>query len=70
LLSLKPYQIESFCQSYVERESEKGGVLEEKVEIAIYELGIDRDSALPVLRIPLREALLKRQEELRAAPPA
>ena len=70
LLSLEPYQIEAFCQSYVERESEEGGVLEKKVQMAIYEFGIDRDRTLPVLRIPLREALLKRQEELRAAPPA
>ncbi len=69
LLRLQPYQIESFCQDFVNRESTSGGSLEDKVLLAIYEFGIDRDRAFPVLSIPLREELLKRQAELRAIHP-
>lgn len=64
LLSLEPFQIEAFCDSYVEEQSRQEGIVQDKVQQAIYEFGIDRDRALPVLRIPLREALLHRKKSL------
>lgn len=64
LLVLEPFQIEAFCENYVEQESQKEGIVQDKVQMAIYEYGIERERALPVLRIPLREALLKRRSAL------
>ncbi len=64
LVDLEPFEIEAFCEGYVQEESRKEGTIRDKVRRAIYDFGIDRDRALPVLRIPLREALLKRQAAL------
>ena len=67
LLSLEPFQIEAFCENYVEEQSRHKGVIQNKIQQAIYEFGIDRDRALPVLRIPLREALLHRKASLQSS---
>lgn len=64
LLNLEPYQIEAFCERYVTEQFREDSLVQEKVQIAIYEFGIDMERALPVLRIPLRDALLSRKEEL------
>ena len=66
LLDMEPYQIEAFCERYVKEQSQKGGLVQEKVQRAIYEFGIDMERALPVLRIPLRNALLTRKKNLQA----
>ena len=64
LLDLEPYQIEAFCDEYIANESREDGEIKDKVQKAVYEFGIDRDRVLPVLRIPLREALLSRRARL------
>ncbi len=64
LQELEPFQIEAFCAIYLEKESRKKGIVQDKVQKAIYEFGVDLDRALPVLRIPLREALLIRRASL------
>lgn len=64
LADLPAFEIEAFCESYVEKQYHEGGLVRDKVHRAIYEFGIERGRALPVLRIPLREALLKRQQTI------
>ena len=61
LLKFQPFQIEAFCENYLEEKSREKGVVQDKLQQAMYEFGIDRSNALPVLRIPLREALLRRR---------
>ena len=67
LIEMEPYQIEAFCGRHVTDQSRKQAPVQEKVQRAIYEFGIDMERALPVLRIPLRNALLSRREELQAS---
>ena len=64
LVGMEPFQIEAFREGYIDSGFQHQGTVQDKMNMAIYEFGIDRDRALPVLRIPLREALLKRQARL------
>ena len=64
LRDLRPFQVDAFCKGFVETQSTSGGIVQEKIERAVYEFGIDKDRASPVLHIPLREALLARKESL------
>ena len=64
LLNLQPFKIEAFCDSYVEEQYEQESTVRDMLDNAIYEFGINKDQAFPVLRIPLREALLKRSAAL------
>lgn len=47
---------EVFCESHVERESQKDGIGQDEVQWANDESRIDRSRVLPVLRFPLRES--------------
>lgn len=64
LRELQPFQVEAFCRNFVKVESAKAGVVQEKIQQAMYVFGIEQDRAFPVLSIPLREALLARKEVL------
>lgn len=64
LLDLEPFQIEAFCERHVTDGASEEGTIRDKVLEAAYEFGIDKSLVLPVLRIPLRDALLKRREAL------
>ena len=64
LKRLQPFQVEAFCESYIEQNSGRDGVIRDKLNEAIYEFGLNRERALPVLRIPLRQTLLEIKSKL------
>ena len=57
---MQPYQVDEFCIEYVKTERTED--LKERVAACAYEFGIDKEGVRSVLRVVLRDKLLKRMK--------
>ncbi len=58
IVGMQPYEVDEFCDSYVNEHLLIGEWIE-RIAKAAYEFGIDKKDVLPVMRIVLRDELLR-----------